>query len=115
MKSFITRNKAMIVIGKDAMENEFITTKYMKSKIEGILWFHVSNIPGAHVILVPDELNDITNEDIQMAADYAAKFCKYDKDKMNVSYCDIKDLVKPKNSSIGTFEMKKFKTIMGCV
>ncbi|MCX5773865.1 MAG: NFACT family protein [Fusobacteria bacterium] len=85
----------MIYIGKNNLANEKVTFQLAR-KLD--LWFHVQNVPSAHVILSSTDGQSFSNEAILRAA----KRCKYfskAKDSLNVSvdYTEKKNVRKQKN------------------
>jgi len=78
-----------------------------------ILWFHVDDHPGPHVILVPSD-NPVQKSDIQEGANYAVFYSKVSFTAYKVSYCSIADVHKTRDTlELGSFVLKKCKTIKG--
>jgi len=99
MKQYNTPNGATIIVGKNSSENDYITFELAKSDD---LWFHVVDIPGAHVIL-QSIANLHNNDDIIYAATLAALNSKYKTLQNNgvngihVNYCKVIDVSKISN------------------
>ena len=70
MIEVITKNNSIVLIGENATENDSLTCKYIKLKNDRILWFHASKIPGSHVVLIPNEINECDENDIQISFDF---------------------------------------------
>ena len=103
MKTVITDTGATIYVGKNSKENDYITFELAK---KGYLWFHANDISGAHVIL-----NDNTSQnDIQIAANLAAFHSKDKLNKyVNVVYCPIENISKPKYAPSGLVHIDNLK------
>jgi len=113
MKEFINSNGAKFIVGQTASENEYLTLLYKKNSRKDILWFHIDKVPGPHVILIPDELNELSISDIQEAANYTVNFTKKDNNGY-VTYCNIQDVYKNRtNVSLGEFTIVNSKRIKG--
>ena len=102
MKQYTTTNGATIIVGNNSRENDYITFELAKAND---LWFHVANIPGAHVIL-QSIANNHNNDDIIYAANLAALNSKYktlqnnqqqNNNSVNVNYCKVIDVSKISN------------------
>ncbi len=114
MKTVITEFGAIIYIGKNAKENDYLTFEFAKS---GCLWFHANDVPGAHILLTNYLSSDygIVCSNIQQAANLAALNSKDKlKPKVNIIYCDIDNIEKPKNAPAGMVQIiGDFKIIDG--
>jgi predicted ribosome quality control (RQC) complex YloA/Tae2 family protein len=110
---FMNERGTRFAVGRNASENEYITFKYMKERkrYSDVIWFHIEGDSGAHVVLIPDEMNDVNNDDIQEAADYAVSYSN--KKQCWVCYCSINDVWKNKGDPIGTVQIKNEKRIIG--
>jgi predicted ribosome quality control (RQC) complex YloA/Tae2 family protein len=87
---------ALVLVGKSASDNDKLTFDLSQ---KDDLWFHVKGVPGSHVLLRGDQL---TQGDIQFAANVAAKYSKAKSaSSVDVEYCSIWDVSKPKNSKAG--------------
>ena len=88
--TYILESGAYVSIGKNNIQNDFITHKYSKPND---IWFHVKNAPGSHVVL-HDVLNPSEN-DIRACANLAAYFSLYkDSSSVAVDYTKIKNIKK---------------------
>jgi predicted ribosome quality control (RQC) complex YloA/Tae2 family protein len=113
MKEFINSNGVRFYIGQNAKENEELTNNFREIKDSKILWFHIDDYPGPHIILVPGDV-PIQKSDIQEGANYAILYSKAPFTAYKVSYCSITDVVKTRETlSLGSFIMKKCRTIKG--
>jgi predicted ribosome quality control (RQC) complex YloA/Tae2 family protein len=113
MKEFVNSNGIRFYIGQNAKENEEITYNFKAINRDDILWFHIDDHPGPHIILVPGEY-PVQKSDIQEGANYAVSYSKVSSVAHKVSYCSISDIVKTRDTlELGSFVMKKSKTIKG--
>jgi predicted ribosome quality control (RQC) complex YloA/Tae2 family protein len=113
MKEITNLNGVRFYIGQNAKENEELTLNFKKSGNDKILWFHIDDHPGPHVILSPGE-NPIQKSDIQEGANYAVLYSKVPSVAYKVSYCSIKDVHKTRDTlEIGSFSLKNYKTTKG--
>ena len=113
MKEFTNLNGVKFYIGQNAKENEELTFKFKSLNDSKILWFHIEDHPGPHIILVPGE-TPVQKTDIQEGANYAVQYSKVPFSAFKVSYCNIQDVIKTKDTpELGSFVMKSHKTIKG--
>ena len=105
MKHYITKSGSTIIIGRNSRENELITFTLAKAND---LWFHISNLPGPHVILISPD-NNHNKTDIQYAANLAALYSSNKcKTKISVDYCKAIEVEKPAHVSRGTVHLNKY-------
>lgn len=103
---FKTNNGSDIYVGKNSKQNDYITLK-MANKDD--LWFHVKNLPGSHVILRSDNINE---RDVEIAAYLAATNSSLSKEKkIDVDYTQKKNVNKAKGAKPGMVYYEDFKTI----
>ena len=113
MKEFTNINGVKFYIGQNAKENEELTLNFKKTENDKILWFHVEDHPGPHIVLIPGD-NPVEKSDIQEGANYAVSYSKVPFVAYNVSYCSIEDVYKTRDTlELGSFSLKKYKTIKG--
>lgn len=86
-------NNNEILVGKNNIQNEYITHKLAKSYD---WWFHVKDAPGSHVIFkVPTPSYILTEQDIRFCANLAASFSKFShSSSVPVDYVLVKYLKK---------------------
>lgn len=97
-----------ILIGRNNKQNDYLTHR-LAGKED--LWFHTLHIQGSHVVLQTEQ--DPTDEEITLAASYAAYFSKAkNTSKVPVDYTAIKNIKKPPASPLGYVIYEKQKTIM---
>lgn len=101
-----TKNGSDIYVGKNSKQNDYITLK-LANKDD--LWFHVKDVPGSHVILRSDNIND---EDINIASYLAAVNSSISSDnKINIDYTEKKNVNKAKGAKPGMVYYENFSTI----
>ena len=103
---FRTKNGSDIYVGKNSKQNDYISLK-LANKDD--LWFHVKDLPGSHVILRSDNINE---EDINIAAYLAAINSSIsDDNKVDVDYTEKKNINKAKGAKPGMVYYEDFSTI----
>jgi len=99
-----------ILIGRNMRQNDLVTFKLSKKQD---LWFHAQESPGSHVLLKSSS-KDPTDNDIQIAADLAAYFCRAKGNiKVPINQVKIKDLQKISKAGLGCVSFKKSEIIWG--
>ncbi len=107
-KEFISAEGYRILVGKNNLQNDYITTR-LASKSD--LWFHVKNIPGSHVVILNNG-NEISEETIFEAAVIAATNSKAsDSANVPVDYTNIKYVKKPSGAKSGMVIYTTNKTV----
>ena len=97
-----------ILVGRNPRQNDQLTFKIAAL---GDIWLHAHNSPGAHVVIKAAGRR-IPAEVLEAAAVLAARSCKVrNSTKVEVSYCDLKQVKKPKGSPPGLVLLKSFKVI----
>lgn len=103
---FKTKNGSDIYVGKNSKQNDYITLKLAR---KDDLWFHVKDLPGSHVILKADKINQ---EDIIVASYLAATNSSVaSENKVDVDYTEKKNVNKAKGAKEGMVYYENFKTI----
>ncbi|MBQ4602027.1 MAG: NFACT family protein [Clostridia bacterium] len=96
---FETTNGYRVLCGKNNTQNERLTFK-LASK--GDYWFHAKNMPGSHVIMFCDGMEEPPAEDFTEAAVIAATHSKAsDKASVEVDYSLVKNIKKPAGAKPG--------------
>lgn len=102
---FKTRNGSDIYVGKNSKQNDYITLKLAR---KDDLWFHVKDLPGSHVILKADKINQ---EDIILSSYLAATNSSVaSENKVDVDYTEKKNVNKAKGAKEGMVYYENFKT-----
>ena len=105
-ESYLTKDNIEICIGKNNLQNDYLTFKYAHRYDT---WFHVKDMPGSHVIVRKQDLDEYT---IRLAANIAALFSKgKNSSSVPVNYTLIKTLKKPAASKPGKVILDHYKTI----
>jgi predicted ribosome quality control (RQC) complex YloA/Tae2 family protein len=108
-KEFTSKNGFKILVGKDSKENDYLTHTVAKATD---IFFHVSDFPGSHVILVSEPDRVVLMEDLIDAARLAHKNSKAkDRKTANVDYTAISNVFRPKGAPSGEVELKRYKTL----
>lgn len=103
-----------LLAGKSGTENDFLTTRLA---LPHDLWFHVANIPGAHVILrSPDgKPKPPPPACVEKAAGLAAWLSRYRAQaKVEVRYTERKHVRKPRKAPAGSVLMDQSRSILVC-
>ncbi len=108
-KRFHTSDGYLVLVGKNARENDILTFKYASPDD---LWFHVADYGGSHTILVKkSKKKNPPFSSIVEAAQIAAYFSKAPKgDYIDVRWTERKHVLKIKGTP-GLVRLRKFNTI----
>ena len=97
----------VIYFGRNNTENDFLT---FKLATKNNLWFHAKNIPGSHVILKAEYINE---KNIEIASKVAALYSKASTgEKIFVDYTLKKYVNKPSGSKPGFVTYTNEKSIL---
>lgn len=102
----------ILMAGRSGTENDFLTTRMARPDD---LWFHVANIPGAHVILrSPDgKPAAAPRELVERAAGLAAWLSRYrSQERVEVHYTERRRVRKPRKAPAGTVVMDQSRSIL---
>lgn len=106
---FRSPSGGMILVGKSAKGNDFLLRRKAK---RGDLWFHVKDIPGAHVLLPLAGGQSASQEDIVKAAGLAIHFSRArSAGRAEVIVADVKDLDRPKGALPGKVTVRRYSTV----
>jgi predicted ribosome quality control (RQC) complex YloA/Tae2 family protein len=104
---FLTSDGTHIYIGKNNIQNDFLTLKFAEKKD---IWLHTKNIPGSHVIIKASK--EISDETLKEAAILAAYYSKAkESTKIPVDYTEVKNVKKPSGAKPGMVIYTTNKTI----
>ncbi|MFQ9073184.1 MAG: NFACT RNA binding domain-containing protein [Faecalibacillus faecis] len=93
-------------MGKNNLQNDYLTFKYAHRYD---MWFHAKDMPGSHVIVKAQDLDEYT---IRLAAKIAAYYSKgKNSSSVPVNYTLVKTLKKPTGSKPGKVILDNYKTI----
>ncbi len=105
-KKYMTKENIELYIGKNNIQNDYLTFKYAK---KDYYWFHAKNMPGSHVVIATNNPNEYL---IRLAAKLAAY---YSKGKLSssvpVNYTTIRSLKRPNHGKPGQVILDQYKTI----
>ena len=105
---YLTENNIELVIGKNNLQNDYVTHKLAK-RYEW--WFHAKEMPGSHVI-VRSSADKLEETEIRAAANLAAYFSKgRDSSSVAIDYTQIKNLKKVPGTALGFVTYDTCKTI----
>ena len=97
-QQYLTKDGIEIDIGKNNLQNDYLTFKYAHRYD---MWFHAKDMPGSHVIVKAQDLDEYT---IRLAAKIAAYYSKgKNSSSVPVNYTLVKTLKKPAGSKPGVF------------
>ncbi|MFN8577331.1 MAG: NFACT RNA binding domain-containing protein [Candidatus Sericytochromatia bacterium] len=98
--SYQTESGLEILIGKNNMQNEFLTTKFASNHD---LWLHTRLIAGSHVVIRTENgQKKVNDKDIIEAAKLAVRYSKAKySSNVCVIYTKIKNIKKPPKSKLG--------------
>ena len=105
---YITENDIELVVGKNNLQNDYVTHKLGKRHE---WWFHAKDMPGSHV-LVRSSADKLEEIEIRAAANLAAYFSKgRNSSSVAIDYTQIKNLKKVPGTSLGFVTYDTCKTI----
>jgi len=99
-----------VLIGKGDADNDNLTFKVADSHD---FWLHVASLPGSHVIIRnPDRLSEPPKDVLERAAELAAFYSKArDGGKVEVHWCRVADVNKPRGFEPGKVILKSYKSV----
>lgn len=103
-REFTSPSGYRVIVGKNDKANDELTFKIADADD---LWFHISEVPGPHVVLQWTG-SGFAGEDIAFAAGLAVQYAKAS-GRNKVDYCYIRDLKRTK--TLGQVIMSKGDTI----
>ena len=108
VERYMTENNIEIVVGKNNLQNDYVTHKLGKRHE---WWFHAKDMPGSHV-LVRSDADQLEETEIRAAANLAAYFSKgRDSSSVAINYTQIKNLKKVPNTALGFVTYDVYRTI----
>lgn len=99
-----------VLIGKGDADNDALTFKVGNP---ADFWLHVANVPGSHVLIRnPDKISEPPREVIERAAQLAAFYSKArDGGKVEVHFCRVADVSKPRGFAPGKVLLRTYKAV----
>lgn len=105
-ETYVTKDNIEISIGKNNLQNEYLTFKHA-SRYD--TWFHVKDMPGSHIVVKGDILDEFT---IRLASNLAAFYSKgKNSSSVPVTYTLVKNLKKIPGGKPGQVIIDTYKTI----
>lgn len=106
IETYSTKDHILISIGKNNIQNDYLTFHFAN---KNDTWFHVKDMPGSHVVVHSDSLDEYT---IRLASKIAAYYSKGKRSSsVPVNYTLIKTLKKPNGKKPGQVILDHYKTI----
>ena len=93
---FISSTGLDIYVGKNNIQNDYLSLKFAH---KNDMWLHTKNIPGSHVIIKAEAIDDTTLEEAAIIAAYYSK--NKDNSKVPVDYTPVRNLKKPTGAKPG--------------
>jgi len=105
-ETLIAKDGTAIYIGKNNLQNDYLTFKYAK---KNYYWFHVKDMPGSHVIIAHDNPDEYL---IRLGANIAALYSKAShSSSVPINYTKIQSLKKAPGAILGKVILHHYKTI----
>lgn len=105
-ETYFTKDEIEIWVGKNNLQNDYLTFKHAHRYDT---WFHVKDMPGSHVIVKGNNLDEYT---IRLASNMAACLSKgKNSSSVPVNYTLVKTLKKPHGGKPGQVLLDSYKTI----
>lgn len=106
VETYLTKDDITIYVGKNNLQNDYLTFK-LASRND--MWFHVKDMPGSHVVVHSESLDEYT---IRLASKMAAYFSKgKHSSSVPVNYTQIRTLKKPQGTKPGKVILNHYSTI----
>ncbi|MCL1908850.1 MAG: NFACT RNA binding domain-containing protein [Holophagaceae bacterium] len=99
-----------VLIGKGDANNDSLTFK-VANPLD--FWLHVASVPGSHVVIRnPDKISEPPRSVLERAAELAAFYSKArDGGKVEVHWCRVADVNKPRGFPPGKVFLKNYKSL----
>ncbi len=109
-RRFISSDGLLILVGKKAMDNDYLTFRVARSLD---LWLHAADYPGSHVVVRDPDRKGVPDRTLTEAAQLAAFYSDARaQPKAEVRYTQRKFVNKPKRSAPGMVSLASYKTIL---
>ncbi|ADL51654.1 Rqc2 family fibronectin-binding protein [Clostridium cellulovorans] len=96
---YVSSDGYELYVGKNNIQNDYLTLKFANKHD---LWFHTKNIPGSHVIIRRETLDEVPDSTILEAGNLAAFYSKGQKSsQVPVDYTEVKNVKKPSGAKAG--------------
>ncbi len=105
-ETYITKDNIKIYIGKNNLQNDYLTFHFAS---KNYLWFHAKDMPGSHIVVNQETLDEYT---LRLVANLASYYSKgKNSSSVPVNYALIKTLKKPNKGKPGQVILSHYKTI----
>ena len=105
-ETYITKNNIKVYIGKNNLQNDYLTFHFAS---KNYLWFHAKDMPGSHIVVNQETLDEYT---LRLVANLASYYSKgKNSSSVPVNYALIKTLKKPNKGKPGQVILSHYKTI----
>jgi predicted ribosome quality control (RQC) complex YloA/Tae2 family protein len=106
IETYLTKDNITIYIGKNNIQNDYLTFHHAS---KNDMWFHAKDMPGSHVIVHCENLDEYT---IRLASTIAAYYSKgKNSSSVPVNYTTVRTLKKPSGKKLGQVILDHYKTI----
>ncbi len=104
--TYVTKDNIEIYVGKNNIQNDYVTFKHA-GRFD--TWFHAKDMPGSHIIVKGDTLDEYT---IRLASTMAAYYSKgKNSGSVPVNYTLVKNVKKLSGGKPGQVILDQYKTI----
>ena len=105
-ETYITKDNIKVYIGKNNLQNDYLTFHFAS---KNYLWFHAKDMPGSHIVVNQETLDEYT---LRLVANLASYYSKgKNSSSVPVNYALIKTLKKPNKGKPGQVILSHYKTI----
>ena len=105
-ETYITKNNIKVYIGKNNLQNDYLTFHFAS---KNYLWFHAKDMPGSHIVVNQETLDEYT---LRLVANLASYYSKgKNSSSVPVNYALIKTLKKPNKGKPGQVILSHYKTL----
>ena len=105
-ETYITKDNIKVYIGKNNLQNDYLTFHFAS---KNYLWFHAKDMPGSHIVVNQETLDEYT---LRLVANLASYYSKgKNSSSVPVNYTLIKTLKKPHGAKPGQVILDNYKTI----
>lgn len=107
LTAYKSNDGVLIYVGKNNVQNDYLTFRFAK---KDDLFFHVKDIPGAHVIVKHSP--NIKEDTIRLAAKIAAYYSRArNSSSVPINYTSVSNVRKIKGQALGSVRFSEHKTI----
>jgi predicted ribosome quality control (RQC) complex YloA/Tae2 family protein len=99
-----------VLVGRGDEDNDYLTFEVGESRD---LWLHVAGgTAGSHVVVRNPEGSEVPREVVEKAAALAAWYSKArGASRVEVHYCRVSDVSKPRGAPAGLVQLSKWKSV----